>query len=90
MSSSLSNERQNEIAMNRGSTLRWAWDLQIHGQIWLLSNVIRQVFLIIIRFCDFLTWFTLVQALVRGLESIPEGDTQKQLIAKNCVLCCNF
>ena len=42
----------------------------MHGQIWSLSKVLRQVFLINIRFCDFLNlpWFT--PALVRGLGSI--------------------
>ena len=76
----LSNERQNEIAMNRGSTLRWAWNLHLHGQIRSLSKVLRQVFLINIRFCDFLNlpWFT--PALVRGLESIL---AQKEMTKSN-------
>ena len=48
--------------MNRGSTLRWAWDLHMHEQIWSLSNVHRQVFLITnIRFCDFLTYHGLLR-----------------------------
>ena len=47
--------------MNRGSTLYWAWDLHMHEQICSLSNVLRRVFLIIIRFCDFLIYHGLLQ-----------------------------